>query len=76
MYKVFFNERAVYLTDNLDHLTIKRNGFFYPFSSYNNLKIFVEKFKNNPTIPEAFIYHDDLDALITEFKLLFELPCR
>ena len=72
MYKVFFNERAVYLTDNLDHLTINKKGFFYPFTSFDNLKSFIEKFKKNPTIPEVFIYHDDLEALITEFKSLNE----
>lgn len=45
---------------------------FYTYSSFENLKSFMEKFRNNPTVQQAYIYHNDLEKLIVEFKSIFE----
>lgn len=72
MYKVFFNDRIVFLTDDLDHLYINKKIMFYTYSSFDNLKSFMEKFRNNAVVRQAYIYHDDLEKLIVEFKSIFE----
>ncbi len=72
MYKVFFNDQIVFLTDDMDHLYIDKKIMFYTYSSFENLKSYMEKFQNNPTIRQVYMYHEDIAHLEAEFKSLFE----
>ncbi|NOZ47228.1 MAG: hypothetical protein GXO79_10675, partial [Chlorobi bacterium] len=71
MYKVFFNDRIVFLTNDPDHLYIEKQGMFYPYLSFENLKSFMHKFQRNNDIKQVYIYNDDLDNLIADFKACF-----
>jgi len=72
MYKVFFNERVVFLTDNLDHQYIKQKGMFYTFQSLENLSGLMKKFIANIDLHHIYIYHTDIDELVNHFMNIFE----
>ena len=72
MYKVFFNDRTVFLTDNFDHLCIEEKYIFFPYTNYENLIIFLDKLQKSTAINKAYIYHQDLDKLMVEFKSIFD----
>jgi len=72
MYKVFFNEKVVFLTDNLDHQSNDQKGMFYTFQSSENMRGLINIFMANEDMKQLYIYHDDLEMLIDHFKALFE----
>jgi len=71
MYKVFFNERKVYLTENFLKSFQENNGLFYKFNNKEELKELLLIFLAINKINSLFVYHLNLEELKKEFKSCF-----
>ncbi len=71
MYKVFFNDRTVLLTDDfIKHFQL-RYGLFYKFRDAEDLKELVDFYRKLKKINSLFIFHYDLEELRNVFKTCF-----
>lgn len=64
MYKIFFKDRALFLTNHIDSVLTPDFGAIHKLGSEGELKKFLRDFENNEKRKEAFIYH------YNEFELL------
>jgi len=64
MYKIFFKDRALILTNRIDSVLTTNFGAIHKLGSEAELKKFLRNFENNEKQKEAFIYHHN------EFELL------
>ncbi len=71
MYKVFFENRIVYLTDDFASAFKYNYGLFYKFYDIEELKELVKLFGYLHKIKKLFIVHKDLDHLFQRFSSLF-----
>lgn len=71
MYKVFFNERTVFLTDDFIRNFQMRYGLFYKYRGIEDLKELLALYWEIKKIDTLFIYHNDLDQLREKFRLCF-----
>jgi 8-oxo-dGTP pyrophosphatase MutT (NUDIX family) len=71
MYKVFFNERTVLLTDDFIRNFQHRYGLFYKYNNIAGLKEILELFWNARQIDTLLLYHHDLDQLRERFRSCF-----
>jgi ADP-ribose pyrophosphatase YjhB (NUDIX family) len=72
MYKVFFNERIVLLTDDFIRNFQIRYGLFYKYKSVDELKELLDFFWNLKRIDTLFIFHHDIEELRERFKSCFQ----
>jgi len=73
MYKVFFNDRIVLLTDDFIRNFQVRYGLFYKYRSVEDLKELIDFYWNLKRIDTLFIFHNDLDELQERFKSCFQV---
>ncbi len=73
MYKVFFNDRAVYLSDDISRTGEMEKGVSYRFDNRRGLRNAVDNFSSRADIQSLHIFHDDLPMLMEEFKACFQL---
>ncbi|MFP4367036.1 MAG: NUDIX hydrolase [Bacteroidales bacterium] len=71
MYKVFFNERIVFLTDDFLRSFRENQGLFYKFREKNELKELLLVFLALKKISQLFICHTDQDELFRAFRSCF-----
>jgi 8-oxo-dGTP pyrophosphatase MutT (NUDIX family) len=71
MYKVFFNERIVLLTDDFIRNFQVRYGLFYKYKNVDDLKELLDFYWNLKQIDTLFIFHHDIDELRERFKSCF-----
>ena len=71
MYKVFFNERIVLLTDDFIRNFQTRYGLFYKYRNAEDLKELIDFYWNLKRIDSLFIFHHDIDELQERFKSCF-----
>jgi ADP-ribose pyrophosphatase YjhB (NUDIX family) len=72
MYKVFFNDRIVLLTDDFIRNFQHRYGLFYKYRNVEDLKELIEFYWRLKRIDTLFIFHHDLDELRERFKSCFQ----
>ncbi len=72
MYKVFFKDRIVFLTDNIEQDLSSDFGAIFKYSNPKELKDFILNFENKEEINKAFIYHHNLDELMELFSKCFK----
>jgi len=72
MYKVFFNNKAIFLTDEFKNNFLKREGLFYKYHNKEELNDLIILFNLLNHIKTLYIIHDDLEFLRNEFKSLFK----
>ncbi|TLX77705.1 NUDIX domain-containing protein [Labilibacter sediminis] len=72
MYKVFFKDRIVFLTNNIERDLCPDFGAIFKYSNKKELQDFIKNFENKEDIKKAFIYHHDLDELLTLFSKNFK----
>lgn len=71
MYKVFFNDRKVILTDNFTkHFQVKY-GLFYKFHDLEDLKELITLYQKLSRIENLYIFHTDIEELRESFKKCF-----
>jgi 8-oxo-dGTP pyrophosphatase MutT (NUDIX family) len=71
MYKVFFNDRVVLLTDDFIKNFQAKYGLFYKYRNTEDLKELIDFYRNLKRIDTLFIFHHDLDELQERFKSCF-----
>jgi 8-oxo-dGTP pyrophosphatase MutT (NUDIX family) len=71
MYKVFFNERIVLLTDDFIRNFQVRYGLFYKYRNAADLKELLSFYWNLKQIDTLFVFHHDIDELQERFKSCF-----
>jgi 8-oxo-dGTP pyrophosphatase MutT (NUDIX family) len=71
MYKVFFNERIVFLTQDFLKSFQENQGLFYKFREKKELKELLLLFLALKTIDQLFVCHPDSEKLIKEFRSCF-----
>ncbi|WP_075590457.1 NUDIX hydrolase [Labilibacter marinus] len=72
MYKVFFKDRIVFLTNNIDRDLSPDFGAIFKYSNTKELQDFITNFEKKEEIKKAFIYHHDLDELMVLFGNCFK----
>ncbi len=71
MYKVFFNDRKVFLTDNFaKHFQI-RQGLFFKYSNVADLKELILFYNQLSKINSLYIFHNDIEELQDSFRECF-----
>ena len=73
MYKVFYNQRTVFLSDNYNYFTSNNFGVFYKYTDNNKLKIILDIFENTEDINQLHIYNKDTAKLFEEFSSFFTI---
>jgi len=71
MYKVFFNDRVVFLTDDFAKTFEARDGLFYKFRDKEDLIEILRFFSRLKKIEQLFIFHSDIEVLKTAFRSCF-----
>lgn len=71
MYKVFFNERIVLLTDDFIRNFQLRYGLFYKYRNVDDLKELISFYWKLKRINTLFIFHHDIEELRERFKSCF-----
>ncbi|MCW3784960.1 NUDIX domain-containing protein [Marinilabiliaceae bacterium AAT] len=73
MYKVFFKDRIVFLTNNIERDLNSNFGAIFKYSNKKELKDFINHFESKDEIKSAFIYHHDLNELMELFSECFKV---
>jgi len=73
MYKVFFNDRIVFLTNNIERDLNNSFGAIFKYSNKKELNDFISHFESKKDIKSAFIYHHDIDELLELFSECFKV---
>jgi len=68
MYKIFFKDRVVILTDNIDLAITDDVLGIHKLGSDGELKKFLSDFENTPERKEAVIYHHNKRELLQRFR--------
>jgi len=71
MYKVFFNDRIVLLTDDFIRNFQEKEGLFYKFRDIDELKEVIDFFWEMKLITKLFIFHSEINELREKFKTCF-----
>jgi 8-oxo-dGTP pyrophosphatase MutT (NUDIX family) len=72
MYKVFFNERIVLLTDDFIRNFQVRYGLFYKYRNVEDLKELIDFYWHLKHIDSLFVFHHDIEELRERFKSCFQ----
>jgi 8-oxo-dGTP pyrophosphatase MutT (NUDIX family) len=71
MYKVFFNDRNVFLTDDFAGTFEAKYGLFYKLHDREDLMEILEFFRQLKKIDSLFIFHRDIEELQSVFRSCF-----
>jgi 8-oxo-dGTP pyrophosphatase MutT (NUDIX family) len=71
MYKVFFNDRTVILTEDFIKSFQSRYGLFYRFRNAEELDELIDFYRHLKKIDTLFIFHDDIEELRNVFRSCF-----
>jgi 8-oxo-dGTP pyrophosphatase MutT (NUDIX family) len=72
MYKVFFNDRVVVLTDDFIRNFQVKYGLFYKYKDVTELKELLSFYWDLKQIDTLFIFHHDIDELRERFRSCFQ----
>ena len=71
MYKVFFDNRTIYFTDQFAYYYKKYNGLFVRYLDEIQLAYVLELFRNVDEIKNVFIIHPDIETVFQAFRSFF-----
>jgi 8-oxo-dGTP pyrophosphatase MutT (NUDIX family) len=71
MYKVFFNDRKLILTDNFTKHFQVNFGLFYKYRDLEDLKEIISLYNKLTKIETLYLFHHDIDKLREDFRLCF-----
>lgn len=71
MYKVFFNDRTIYLDDTLPDMSVAGKNYVCAFENITDLKPQLRQFLEPDKKGDLYIFHDDKDALLKIFSQCF-----
>jgi len=71
MYKVFYQDRIIYLTEDFSSNFNNNYGLFYKFYNPDELKELIKLFSYITSIKKLFVFHSKLDQLFQQFSTCF-----
>ncbi len=71
MYKVFFNDRAIFLDDSIPDMTKVGGDYVCAFENITDLKPQVRQFLEPDKAGNLYIFHDDQESLFRTFSQCF-----
>jgi 8-oxo-dGTP pyrophosphatase MutT (NUDIX family) len=71
MYKVFFNDRAVFLTDDFRRNFQERYGLFFKYKEKEDLEEIIQLYSHISKIKSLIIFHFDIEVLQEAFRSCF-----
>ena len=71
MYKVFFNDRKLFLTDNFARHFQVNYGLFYKYQDVEDLKELVQLYSKLTRIESLYIFHHNMEELRENFRTCF-----
>ena len=72
MYKVFFNDRKLILTDNFTKHFQVNYGLFYKYRDLEDLKEIISLYNKLSKIDTLYLFHHDIDKLREDFRQCFK----
>lgn len=72
MYKVFFNDRTLFLTDDFSSNFQVRFGLFFKYKEQEELEEIIDIYTKLSTVKSLIVFHYDIEALRTDFKKCFK----
>lgn len=73
MYKVFYNDRTVFFSQEDDHLANQPDAEKLYFKNKDHLKSAIDAFKNSTAINKLYVIHNDTEAVFHEFVQLYTM---
>ena len=73
MYKVFFNDKTVFFSDDFSKVKNTDVGLIYKFNSSKELRHILDLFITKSHIQCLHLFHEDLSVLKKEFEACFKL---
>ncbi|TAJ10145.1 NUDIX domain-containing protein [Marinilabiliaceae bacterium JC017] len=73
MYKVFFKDRTLFLTDQIEQDLRPPVHAIHKYTSINQLKEFIYNFEKKTHLQQGYIYSHNLEELFNAFKTCFKL---
>lgn len=70
-YKVFFKDRVIFLTDQIDDILGGEFNTILKYANQNELKQFIENFNHKQHLKIGYIYYHDTNKLLELFKKQF-----
>lgn len=71
MYKIFFKDRIIHLTDQIETSLTDDFGAILKYANQGELKEFIEDFEKDVSIKSAFVYSHNLSELLKNFRSCF-----
>ncbi len=71
MYKVFYQDRIIYLTEDFTSNFYNNYGLFYKFYNSDELKDLLKLFSYVTSIKKLYVFHNKLDQLFKQFSSCF-----
>jgi 8-oxo-dGTP pyrophosphatase MutT (NUDIX family) len=71
MYKVFFDDRKVFLIDNFASYFKTNHGLFYKYHSADDLRELIDFYGRLTRIENLFLFHHDIEELRNLFRSCF-----
>jgi 8-oxo-dGTP pyrophosphatase MutT (NUDIX family) len=71
MYKVFFNDRKLFLTDNFAKHFQVRYGLFYKYRDVDDLKELIRFYSQLTRIDSLYLFHSDIEEMREAFRQCF-----
>jgi 8-oxo-dGTP pyrophosphatase MutT (NUDIX family) len=71
MYKIFFNDRNIFLTDDFTRTFQVKYGLFYKFRDIDELAELLDFYRNLKKIENLFVFHTDIEELQKAFRSCF-----
>ena len=71
MYKVFFNDRKVFLTDDFQKHFNVNYGLFYKYQNKGELEELLGFYRNLKKIDTLYIFHSDIEELRNTFRACY-----
>jgi 8-oxo-dGTP pyrophosphatase MutT (NUDIX family) len=72
MYKVFFDNRTIYFTDELEEQHKDSNGLFVRYLNDMQIAYVLDLFRNVKSIPHVFIVDENIEKVFQKFRTLFK----
>jgi 8-oxo-dGTP pyrophosphatase MutT (NUDIX family) len=72
MYKVFFNDRTIYLDDELPDMSIAGEDYVCAFENITDLRPQINQFLEPGKQGDLYIFHDNKDDLLNTFGMCFK----
>ena len=71
MYKIFYQDRVIFLTDDFVSAFKNNYGLFYKYYDRKELQDLLKLFGYLTKIKKLYIFHDNLEHLFAEFTTMF-----